>query len=152
MAFKATEVRLDPETRTKLEGWVRASSTEQRYVRRARIVLLVNRRGIFTVPFSGGDPATVSEFTASRFPLSFNGPRSPPSASPAKHAPPTAPSPKMTINPPGETVRASQSRQEEGQMIVKAIEIRDRNTFIPAIAISTAPANEGQRYLLRGAG
>jgi hypothetical protein len=37
-------------------------------------------------------------------------------------------------------------------MIVKAIEIRDRNTFIPAIAISTAPANEGQRYLLRRAG
>jgi transposase len=40
MAFKATEIRLDPETRSKLEGWVRASSTEQRYVRRARIVLL----------------------------------------------------------------------------------------------------------------
>jgi hypothetical protein len=37
-------------------------------------------------------------------------------------------------------------------MIVKAIEIRDRNTFIPAIAISTAPAYEGQRYLLRRAG
>jgi transposase len=40
MAFKATEIRLDPETRSKLEGWVRASTTEQRYVRRARIVLL----------------------------------------------------------------------------------------------------------------
>jgi transposase len=40
MAFKATEIRLDPETRTELEGWVRASSTEQRYVRRARVVLL----------------------------------------------------------------------------------------------------------------
>jgi transposase len=40
MAFKATEIRLDPETRSRLEGWVRASSTEQRYVRRARIVLL----------------------------------------------------------------------------------------------------------------
>ena len=37
-------------------------------------------------------------------------------------------------------------------MIIKAIEIRDRSTFIPAIAISTAPANEGQRYLLRRAG
>ena len=37
-------------------------------------------------------------------------------------------------------------------MIVKAIEIRDRNTFIPAIAISTAPANEGQRYLLQRTG
>lgn len=40
MAFKATEIRLDPEARSSLEGWVRASSTEQRYVRRARIVLL----------------------------------------------------------------------------------------------------------------
>jgi hypothetical protein len=39
MVFKATELRLDPETRTELEGWVRASTTEQRYVRRARIVL-----------------------------------------------------------------------------------------------------------------
>jgi transposase len=42
MAFKATEIRLDPETRSKLEGWVRASTTEQRYVRRARIVLLAS--------------------------------------------------------------------------------------------------------------
>jgi hypothetical protein len=42
MAFKATEIRLDPETRSQLEGWVRASTTEQRYVRRARIVLLVS--------------------------------------------------------------------------------------------------------------
>jgi transposase len=40
MAFKATEIRLDPETRGTLQGWVRASTTEQRYVRRARIVLL----------------------------------------------------------------------------------------------------------------
>jgi len=40
MAFKATEIRLDPETRSSLQGWVRASTTEQRYVRRARIVLL----------------------------------------------------------------------------------------------------------------
>src|SRR5215510_1015801 len=40
MVYKATEIRLDPETRSKLEGWVRASTTEQRYVRRARIVLL----------------------------------------------------------------------------------------------------------------
>lgn len=37
-------------------------------------------------------------------------------------------------------------------MIVKCIEIRDRMTFIPACAISTAPENEGQRYLLRRAG
>lgn len=37
-------------------------------------------------------------------------------------------------------------------MITKAIEIRDRATFVPAIAISTAPANEGQRYLLRRSG
>jgi hypothetical protein len=37
-------------------------------------------------------------------------------------------------------------------MIVKALEIRDRNTFIPVVAMSTDPANEGQRYLLRRAG
>jgi len=40
MAYKATEIRLDPETRSTLEGWLRASTTEQRYVKRARIVLL----------------------------------------------------------------------------------------------------------------
>jgi len=40
MAYKATEIRLDPETRSALEGWLRASTTEQRYVKRARIVLL----------------------------------------------------------------------------------------------------------------
>jgi transposase len=40
MVYKATEIRLDPETRTTLEGWVRARKTEQRHVRRARIVLL----------------------------------------------------------------------------------------------------------------
>jgi transposase len=40
MAYKAIEIRLDPETRTTLEGWVRARKTEQRHVRRARIVLL----------------------------------------------------------------------------------------------------------------
>jgi len=40
MVSKATEVRLDPETRAVLEGWVRASTAEQRKVKRARIVLL----------------------------------------------------------------------------------------------------------------
>jgi transposase len=40
MAFKATEIRLDPEARITLQGWVRASTTEQRYARRARIVLM----------------------------------------------------------------------------------------------------------------
>jgi len=40
MAYQATEVRLDAETRATLEGWLRASTTEQRMVRRARIVLL----------------------------------------------------------------------------------------------------------------
>lgn len=40
MAYRATEIRLDPETRSTLEGWLRASTTEQRYVKRARIVLL----------------------------------------------------------------------------------------------------------------
>jgi transposase len=40
MAYQATPIRLDPETRATLEGWVRASKSEQRMVRRARIVLL----------------------------------------------------------------------------------------------------------------
>lgn len=40
MAYKATEIRLDPKARATLEGWVRAEKTEQRMVRRARIVLL----------------------------------------------------------------------------------------------------------------
>jgi transposase len=40
MAYKATEIRLDPETRASLEGWVRGGKTEQRLARRARIVLL----------------------------------------------------------------------------------------------------------------
>lgn len=40
MVSKATGVRLDPETRATLEGLVRASTTEQRKVKRARIVLL----------------------------------------------------------------------------------------------------------------
>ena len=39
MILKATKIRLDPETRATLEGWVRASTSEQRMVRRARIVL-----------------------------------------------------------------------------------------------------------------
>jgi hypothetical protein len=37
-------------------------------------------------------------------------------------------------------------------MIIKAVEIRDKATFVPAIAIQMAPATEGQRYLLRRAG
>jgi transposase len=40
MAYKATEIRLDPVTRATLESWVRSAKTEQRLVRRARIVLL----------------------------------------------------------------------------------------------------------------
>jgi transposase len=40
MVPKATEIRLDRKTRDQLEGWLRASTTEQRMVRRARIVLL----------------------------------------------------------------------------------------------------------------
>src|SRR5262249_45833662 len=40
MILKATQIRLDPETRSELEGWLRASTTEQRMVRRARIILL----------------------------------------------------------------------------------------------------------------
>lgn len=37
-------------------------------------------------------------------------------------------------------------------MRIRAIEIRDRATFIPAVAIDTGAANEGQRYLLARAG
>lgn len=37
-------------------------------------------------------------------------------------------------------------------MIAKALEIRDRGTFIPALAIEMTASNEGQRYLLRQAG
>jgi hypothetical protein len=33
-------IRLDPETRSTLEGWRRASTTEQRMARRANIILL----------------------------------------------------------------------------------------------------------------
>ena len=40
MVPKATEIRLDRKTRDQLEGWLRASTTEQRMARRARIVLL----------------------------------------------------------------------------------------------------------------
>jgi hypothetical protein len=34
-------------------------------------------------------------------------------------------------------------------MEVKMLEIRDRNTFMPVLAIRPVPANEEQRYLLR---
>ncbi len=37
-------------------------------------------------------------------------------------------------------------------MRTKAVEIRDRNTFIPAIAILLDAASEPERYLLRRAG
>lgn len=37
-------------------------------------------------------------------------------------------------------------------MEIKLLEIRDRMTFIQAIAISTKPSNHGQRYLLASAG
>ena len=40
MIPKATVIRLNRKTRSELEGWLRASTTEQRMVRRARIVLL----------------------------------------------------------------------------------------------------------------
>jgi transposase len=40
MIPKATKIRLDRKTRSELEGWLRASTSEQRMVRRARIVLL----------------------------------------------------------------------------------------------------------------
>ncbi len=40
MVPKATVIRLDRKTRNELEGWLRASTTQQRMVRRARIVLL----------------------------------------------------------------------------------------------------------------
>ncbi len=34
-------------------------------------------------------------------------------------------------------------------MDVKVLEVRDEGTFIPVICLWPAPANEGQRYLLR---
>lgn len=37
-------------------------------------------------------------------------------------------------------------------MIVKLLEVLDRATFLPVIAISTQAANEGQGYLLRRSG
>lgn len=37
-------------------------------------------------------------------------------------------------------------------MIIKAIEIRDRNTFVPAVAIKMVAANEAQRYLMARVG
>jgi len=40
MAYKATEIRLEPETRATLESWVSSGKTEQRLVWRAQIVLL----------------------------------------------------------------------------------------------------------------
>ena len=39
MVPKATEIRFDRKTRRQLEGWLRASTTEQRMVRRAGIIL-----------------------------------------------------------------------------------------------------------------
>lgn len=37
-------------------------------------------------------------------------------------------------------------------MQVKCLEVRDRATFIPVMAVSTVPDNEGQGYLLRRVG
>jgi hypothetical protein len=37
-------------------------------------------------------------------------------------------------------------------MIVKTVEIRDRHTFIPAVAIRLVAANEAQRHLMRRVG
>jgi transposase len=62
MIPKATKVRLMPKQLAKLEGWLRASTTEQRLVRRARIVLLA-AKGSSTRSIArevGVEPATVS--------------------------------------------------------------------------------------------
>jgi transposase len=62
MIPKATIVRLKPKQRAELEGWLRASTTEQRFVRRAQIVLLA-AKGISTRRIArevGVEPATVS--------------------------------------------------------------------------------------------
>jgi hypothetical protein len=37
-------------------------------------------------------------------------------------------------------------------MIAKCFEVRDSMTFIPVLAVNTAPSCEGQRYLLRRSG
>jgi hypothetical protein len=37
-------------------------------------------------------------------------------------------------------------------MLVKALEVRDRATFIPVVAVQMTPSNMEQKYLLRRAG
>lgn len=37
-------------------------------------------------------------------------------------------------------------------MQAKAFELRDRGTFVPAVAVKLDPANDAERYLLRRAG
>jgi transposase len=62
MIPKATKIRLKPEQRAELETWLRASTTEQRFVRRARIVLLA-AKGNSTRRIArevGVEPATVT--------------------------------------------------------------------------------------------
>jgi transposase len=64
MVPKATKVRLKPKERAELEGWLRAATTEQRFFRRAKIVLLAaencsTRRIAREV---GAEPATVSKW------------------------------------------------------------------------------------------
>ena len=43
-------------------------------------------------------------------------------------------------------------RLKETNMITKTFEIRDRNTFVPVLAIQLEPGNEADRYLLARAG
>lgn len=61
---KATQILLTAEERSTLEGWIRASTTEQRYVERARYVLAA-AEGEATTAIAVGfgvRPATVSKW------------------------------------------------------------------------------------------
>jgi len=64
MARQAAPIKLTDEERATLEGWVRASSTEQRFVLRAQIILAADR-GDKTKDIAAGldiRPATVSKW------------------------------------------------------------------------------------------
>jgi hypothetical protein len=42
--------------------------------------------------------------------------------------------------------------ESEGRVRAKALEIRDKGTFVPALAVDINPENDGQRYLMRRVG
>jgi transposase len=63
MGRAATSIKLRPEDRGALEGWVRATTTEQRLARRARIVLAAAAGTATRIAVTEGvRPATVSKW------------------------------------------------------------------------------------------